>query len=604
MTEKDEELLTDLLLSWEEQRERGEEVTATVLCQDSPHLLEELSRRINALKAVSWLDNPLSSNSGDVESEFSVSSQPRTLLGRYRLDDLIATGGFAHVWRGYDLELQRIVAIKVPRPSRLQSSETFIAEARRVARLKHPGVVPVFDVGHDADSCFIVSEFVEGGSLGDHLSRNPPTPQQAIRWTIEIAHALEYAHLHGVIHRDIKPANILIDHHGRALLADFGIAQSANKAGQEALSLGTLRYMSPEQLEGRPVDCRSDIFSLGVVLHEALAGKLPYSSAEPNVLRREIVAGVSVSATEIPDRVKQVCQKALQRELPHRYQSAAQFAADLQKCLIKTTRPWWRWFMVAAVVLVSGVIALQWAMLLPEEKQELPRINAATPEQASKQRVTPPQTAAELIAQGKMLLDQNYLDRAARKFTEALQVDPSSTESFDKRGVCKFKQGAFRDSLADFDNAIQLDPKAPDLRIHRAMSYSSLRQFDPAIIDMEEALLLNPSNPAEVQKTLAIIYSNRASERSNSKKYAGAADDVTQAIKYLPQANVFYHQRGSCYFNMQQFEKAAADFTEAIRREPSKGSHYLHRGYCMQALGKNTDAAADFEKAKSLGNVP
>jgi len=277
------------------------------------------------------------------------------------------------------------VAVKVPRPSRLQSADAFMAEARRVARLKHPGIVPVFDVGHDGDSCFIVSEFVEGGSLGDQLSRNPPTQQQAVRWIAEIADALEYAHLHGVVHRDIKPANILIDHHGRALLADFGIAQSANKAGQEALSLGTLRYMSPEQLEGRDVDARSDIFSLAVVLHETLTGKLPYSSVEPNVLRREIVAGARVE--KLPAQMKCICEKALQRQPHQRYSSAAHLAAELRKSLDSRSPNSTGKMLVAAVVTLAVAFgAVVWwnaqrpAVVEPPLAGETPQVTPSTAE--------------------------------------------------------------------------------------------------------------------------------------------------------------------------------------------------------------------------------
>lgn len=366
MTETDEELLGDLLVQWDELRELGEEPSADQLCHDHPCLIKELTRRIQALKSLSWLDaGPSEVNEESLESDSTPPGQ-RTLIGRYRLENLIAEGGFAQVWRGYDLELQRVVAVKLPKPSRLQSAEAFLAEARRVAQLKHPEIMPVFDVGRDGDSCFIVSEFIERGSLGDLLVKSPPTQPQAVRWIVEIADALEYAHLHGVIHRDIKPANILIDHHGRALLADFGIAQSANEAGKQASSVGTLRYMSPEQLEGLEVDPRADIFSLGIVLHEMLTGKLPYSSEEPNALRREIVAGVKgLTAPQLPTELKRICEKALQHNPQFRHISAAHFAADLRRFLGTPTSAWQRYHLSIAIpcvvltAIITGLVLLQ-----------------------------------------------------------------------------------------------------------------------------------------------------------------------------------------------------------------------------------------------------
>jgi formylglycine-generating enzyme required for sulfatase activity/tRNA A-37 threonylcarbamoyl transferase component Bud32 len=367
---QDEELLAELLLQWEELYERGQDSSPQELCRDCPHLIEVLGKRIAAMRATNWLNNP--DCPADVPVVSTSHSSGKVLGGRYRLDDLIATGGFAEVWRAFDTELQRIVAIKLPKPNRLVSATNFITEARRVARLKHPSIVPVFDVGTEGDSCFIVSEYVEGGSLGDRLTTKPPSSQETSQWLSEIAAALEYAHLHGVVHRDIKPANILIDHHGRALLADFGIAQSAQKTGTFAPSLGTLRYMSPEQLEGKAATPQSDVYSLGVVLHECLTGRLPYSSNEPSVLRREIVEGAKQLAKEVPAALLDVCQKAMKR-LPHeRHTSAAHFATDLERAAGKTSlreRCWSSplfWATLFALPLIAALAVNAFLLLAPK----------------------------------------------------------------------------------------------------------------------------------------------------------------------------------------------------------------------------------------------
>lgn len=331
MNERDEERLADFLLHWEELRQRGQDTPASVLAREHPELIAELAARIEALKATEWLDQPLEDDPPGDDPSAGPPLSPRTLAGRYRLDDLIAEGGFAQVYRAYDTELQRTVAIKLPKPSTLASSDAFLAEARRAARLKHDGIVPVFDVGSDGDTCFIVTEYVEGGSLAERLVGRKPSRNEALRWIGEIADALDYAHLNGVIHRDVKPANILIDHHGRAKLTDFGIAQSASKTGQLAPSLGTLRYMSPEQLAGKPADHRSDIYSLAVVLYETLTGSVPYSSSDPNVLRKEIVHGPTGPwSGSIPASLRPVCAQALARRPHERPRSAAAFAAALR----------------------------------------------------------------------------------------------------------------------------------------------------------------------------------------------------------------------------------------------------------------------------------
>lgn len=351
MEQNDEELLLDLLMRWEELKNRGQSVSIAALCRDRPNLRDELEKRIKALEATAWLEKPSDDeDSPDCEEQTPTPSDPRILSGRYRLESLIAEGGFAQVWRATDLELKRVVAVKIPKPSRLASSAAFLAEAQRVARLKHDRIVAVHDVGRENDTCFIVSEYVEGGSLKSILAKGPVSVQQALSWVSDIAEALQYAHDNGIVHRDIKPANILIDHHNRATLADFGIAQSPLKAVK---SVGTLRYMSPEQLAGDAVDGRSDVFSLAVVLHECLTGKLPHDANGSPLPNSKTADGVSAA---IPVPIRKVCKRSLSHDPSVRPASAREFALSLRKAHGGSKRN--KWIMAAAGVVCLGLAAV------------------------------------------------------------------------------------------------------------------------------------------------------------------------------------------------------------------------------------------------------
>jgi formylglycine-generating enzyme required for sulfatase activity/tRNA A-37 threonylcarbamoyl transferase component Bud32 len=346
----DEEMLAELLIQWEELYELGQDASAQELCKEHPHLAEELTRRIAAMKATDWLNDP-DPPADDPPASAVQPLQGRVLAGRYRLDSLVAEGGFAQVWRAYDTDLERIIAVKIPKRTAVGTAEAFLAEARRVARLKHPAILPVYDVGLEEGECFFVSEYVEGGSLADRLKQGRIPAEQVCRWIVSIADALDHAHRSGVIHRDVKPANILLDAHDRVLLADFGIAQSATLTEAVAPSLGTLRYMAPEQLAGQPALPQSDVYSLAVVLHEATAGRLPYASADPRALHREICAGATLSK-DLPTRLAPACRKALRKDPGQRYGAAAEFAAEIRHAMKLSWRP-----PVAAAVAASLMLA-------------------------------------------------------------------------------------------------------------------------------------------------------------------------------------------------------------------------------------------------------
>jgi serine/threonine-protein kinase len=207
----------------------------------------------------------------------------RVLGKRYRLLSALGTGASAHVYLAEDVSLQRHVAVKVLQPA-LASDEAFLkrfrAEARSVASLNHPHVLRVFDWGEDADGPYLVLEYLGGGSLRDLLDRGSLlSHSQAAVLGTEVAQGLAYAHVRGLVHRDIKPANLLFDEEGRVRVADFGVARALAEAAwtePAGAMVGTARYISPEAAEGKPVDGRADVYSLALVLYEAVTGTVPF----------------------------------------------------------------------------------------------------------------------------------------------------------------------------------------------------------------------------------------------------------------------------------------------------------------------------------------
>ncbi|MGH2457079.1 MAG: serine/threonine-protein kinase, partial [Candidatus Limnocylindria bacterium] len=224
----------------------------------------------------------------------------KRVLNRYRLVEQIAAGGTAHVWRAVDEQLDRQVAVKLLHPHLLPDETSRLrlaAEARAAAGLSHPGIAAVYDVSAGGSQPALVMELVDGDSLATRLRRDGPLePRQAARLVIQVAEALYHAHQRGVIHRDVKPGNILLEREsGRARLIDFGISHSL-EAGTDQLtatgtSLGTPRYMAPEQLAGEPVVPRTDLWGLGAVLHECLTGRPAFDGASPLAIARRQLAG-------------------------------------------------------------------------------------------------------------------------------------------------------------------------------------------------------------------------------------------------------------------------------------------------------------------------
>ena len=262
------------------------------------------------------------------------------LENRYELLEQIGSGGMAVVYRAMDNRLNRYVAVKIMRQELADNEKfrhRFQTESQAIAMLSHPNIVNVFDVSHSDNIEYIVMELINGETLKQYMRANgKPGTRQMLNFSLQIARALSHAHSKGIVHRDIKPQNILLLEDGTIKVADFGIADLQSEVPDvENEAIGSVHYISPEQARGLPVDARSDIYSLGIVMYEMLSGQLPFDGDDDRAIALKHLSAVPTSLREIdpkiPKELEAIVMKAMAPYLEERYQTADALAADLEK---------------------------------------------------------------------------------------------------------------------------------------------------------------------------------------------------------------------------------------------------------------------------------
>ncbi|MEO6017731.1 MAG: serine/threonine-protein kinase, partial [Polaromonas sp.] len=282
-------------------------------------------------------------------------SSPMSLkkLGRYELIRVLGKGAMGLVYEGRDPNLDRRVAIKTIKVENLSEEAAaeyevrFRTEARSAARLQHPHIVSVYDSDRDGDIAFLVMEFIQGDDLKHHLDRGDLyTLEQTLGIVGELLSALDYAHRQNIVHRDIKPANLLMENGGRVKLTDFGVARiqdSGEATRTQGSMVGTLKYMSPEQVQGRPIDARADLFAAGVVLYQLLTGRRPFDGDTDFAIIQQIVgyspAPPSTYNPKLPPAMDAVIARALAKSRDQRFVSAQEFSAALRAATREATDP-------------------------------------------------------------------------------------------------------------------------------------------------------------------------------------------------------------------------------------------------------------------------
>ena len=483
-------------------------------------------------------------------------------LGRFDLVEEVGSGGFGAVWRAHDRELGRTVAVKLAYRDRVSAieAEDLFHEARATAKLNHPGIVRVLEVGREDGRAYIVTEYVDGPNLDDWLAIHPVGPREAARLCIKIAEALEYAHQAGIVHRDLKPSNILVGSNGDPYLVDFGLAKREPTEASISLDgrvLGTPAYMAPEQARGEShdTDHRADVYSLGVILFELLTGDRPFRGNLRSLLHQVMEHDAPSPRTlnsSVPRELDSICLKCLQKDRRMRYDSAGDLADDLQRFLdarpiqarpVTAATRAWRWcrrnpLLTTMIVLLVGLlltlgvvgplVAIQQRALARKHAEERDRAERAQ-EQATQIYQTAEKSyrrAIELLETTVAALPDNLEQR--RELAEigndlawVLVISPNLNPE------------AKSNARALARLAVQQMPEEPMYRETLGISLCRLGDWQEAIELLEESNEPDNRPPSQVAALFLAMAHMQLGNASEARKWydlAGDADPTTQKL--------------------------------------------------------------------------
>jgi serine/threonine-protein kinase len=567
------------------------------------------------------------------------------LSGRYAIERELGAGGMATVYLARDLKHDREVALKVLRPelAAVLGTERFLQEIRISARLDHPHILTLIDSGETDGFLWYVLPYVRGESLRDKLTREKQLAiEEALRIAVQVASALDHAHRHGIVHRDIKPENILL-HEGEAMVADFGIALAAREAGgsrltQSGLSLGTPQYMSPEQATGaEEIDARSDVYSLGAVVYEMLAGEPPHTGPTVQAVVAKLLTerptALRTVRNTIPESIDAAVAKALAKVPADRFKSAAEFAAAL-RAPVTPPRPRGRRRMaigsIAGMAALAAIVAI-WRPWRSPSNAAAPASNVASVAvlpfdnltgNPSDQYLSDGMTD-EVIGQ---LARVRGLKVISRTSSEALKGTRLTLRQIaDTLGVRHILEGSVRHAGNRVRVGVDLIDAKSDAHVwvssydrdltdvfalqeeiarHVADSLGTMVGIRPAI-----GRVARTENPGAYEAFLAgryLVY------RRTREGLMGALEQFQQAIAkdstYAPGfaglASVYflwvsYGYRGIDFY--QAYGRAWALAERAIALDPDLAEGYAARGYVMaRSSGPAEPIAADFKRAVEL----
>ncbi|GEM_PF-3110540 len=561
---------------------------------------------------------------------------------KYELLEELGSGGMGVVFRARDTRLQRDVAIKLvdlgPRPS-ADMVERFEREARTTARLRHPAVVPVHDFGEFNGRHFLVMDVVHGKTLGERIEKKDLSLRDAVAVVRAVAEGIAHAHAEGIIHRDLKPDNVLVDQAGRGFVTDFGLAkETGTRSGltKTGMAIGTAVYMSPEAAAGelRSVGPCSDVYGLGTILYEVLAGEPPFSG-ETTV---QIIASVITKDPVPPSRIRPdaprdlevVCLKAMQKEPSHRYPSAQEFADELGRWqagepirarpsgMVATMfrkfrrgRPW----LAGAAALLAMAAGVLGVVLWKADREKARRDEAAS---FFHQGLGRSQTSGGLR-------------EAIGLFDRALAIRPDYTEALLSRGIAKHQLGDAQGATDDLERAVALDPTSSDAWYHLGRAACEVpnrrkRSKDAfqRLLEVAPSYKLAPLARArlawlegdlvqaarlcdDAEKALGSdedVHFLRGGIAADEGDSRAAIEHYTKGLQVRPESWRCLVNRACEHLTLGERDRALVDIDRAIQLNPDRPEAWAKRAFCLIGMGRVEEAKEALARIEALPPAP
>jgi tetratricopeptide (TPR) repeat protein len=545
------------------------------------------------------------------------------LVGHYQILCQVGAGGMGTVFKAFDTTLQRTVALKflTPNPTNVVDRDALLREARAASTLDHKNIGTVHAIEETDDGhLFLVMAYYEGQSLASRMTGAPFPVFEAVEIVQQIAEGLGHAHLHNIVHRDVKPSNVILTSGGQAKIVDFGLARFVGPAAatQTQNFSGTLSYMSPEQVMGRPVDARTDIWSLGVITYQLLANRLPFPGDNPASTVNAILRASPPELSDSPQELRKIVRKALAGRPQDRYPSCADLLRDLQDFSSLANRPTvkrsgleaqrlgllalpsrfrslrlgrgGRWMSLLLGLVLAGILAVSFRHQLFHGKWAQGDISASP-------------AAYESYLRGQEYLARydkpGNLDAAIELFESTTKADPKFALAFAALGEAYWNKYLFEEdpqwvqlASAACKRAAELNDQLPSVYITLGRIHSGTGLRDLAIQEFHRAQELDHHNAAAL---LGLADTYASVGRSQE-----AEDLYKKATAMRPAAADGYYRLGAFYYSQHRFSEAADQFRRVIELVPDHGTAHTSLGTTLLSMGQENEAEAEFKKSLAL----